>query len=129
MPIFKRKSPEIIDLTELQKKGTLQRSRRIAKINSEPLNSEEVVDLSLPKKIQEITSMPKESSPLGDFLSNLASANSSQESGIQAISSLSGQKSESNTAIQELKIKLDDLEYKLNSFLSRLSKIEEKLGK
>ena len=34
MRIFKKRGPELIDLTQLQKKGTLQRSQKIAKDNS-----------------------------------------------------------------------------------------------
>ncbi|MDO8508087.1 MAG: hypothetical protein Q7S27_00215 [Nanoarchaeota archaeon] len=149
MPIFKKRSPELIDLSALQKKGTLQRSQKIAKSHSKsPLNQDDVIDLTMfNKSSQDSISMPQleptgsspsdspfssPSSPLGDFLSNLASVNAVSETSIPQSSSLSSsqvQSKESIHEVQALKNKLEDIEFKLDTFITRLQKLEEKLGK
>src|SRR3989344_4922803 len=141
MPIFKKRGPELIDLTQLQKKGTLQRSQKIAKDNSKNLSaSEDIIDLTIKKSeisIPTIQPSPSQEMPnLGDFLSNLASSNSQSETSIpsaflkSAISTHSlNLGKESSLDIQSLKIKLEDIEFKLDNFISRLNKIEEKIEK
>ncbi len=116
MTIFKKRGPEVIDLTELQKKGTLQRSQKIAKINTRTLQSSDVVDLTsvLPRQISHETS----SSPLGDFLSNPTEQTIKTSQSISSIADTNA-----------FKIKLEDLEFKLDNLISRLQKIEEKLEK
>ncbi len=136
MPIFKKRVPELIDITELQKKGTFQRSQRIAKNNSDlDNNAQDVVDLTIKRPLTESSSVStNESSALGDFLSNLASVNSNSSSPtIEPTATITSTKStdflsDSSSHINALKIKLEDLEFKLDTFLNRLQKIEEKLG-
>src|SRR3989344_578881 len=73
MGLFKKSGPDIVDLTKLRDKGTLQRSRAIAKQNEQELkNSNDVIDLS-----NSNNSMNSESSGLG-FLSGLAGAEGSE---------------------------------------------------
>lgn len=143
MPIFKKKSPELIDLTELQKKGTLQRSQRLEKINSSPIKNNDFVDISaISRKPSQITTVqtPVQSStdstasPLTDFLSSLASANSQSDSSIPQAPVTQESKTQINpslnsTDLSSLKIKLEDIEFKLDNFITRLQKLEEKLEK
>lgn len=144
MSIFKKRGPELIDLTQLQKKGTLQRSQRIAKNNKDSDNTQDVVDLTIKKSETALNSLEPSpqpyaeipSSAMGDFLSNLASLNSSKDTSIPSASLSSAISKhplnpgkETSLDIQSLKIKLDDIEFKLDNFISRLNKIEEKLGK
>ncbi len=143
MPIFKKKSPELIDLTELQKKGTLQRSQRLEKINSSPIKNNDFVDISvISRKPSQITtvqtpvqnSTDSAASPLTDFLSSLASANSQSESSIPQAPITQEPKTQisqslNSTDLSSLKIKLEDIEFKLDNFITRLQKLEEKLEK
>ena len=135
MPIFKKRSPELVDLTELRRKGILQRSEIIANENKEFNKNEDIVDLTVRRQSMITPSIVQQQSPpsgempnLGDFLSNLAQSNSSQESGIQT-SPLSSAMLNREGKIDEIKVKLDDLEFKLNNFINRLERVEEKLGK
>lgn len=125
MSFFKKRGPDIIDLTKLRDKGTLQRSRAIAKQNEQELkNSDEVVDLTNFKNSSHSgsSSGSSSSSVSGgfDFLSGLAGAgdSSAKESNI----SVRGDN------VNELKNKIDDLEYKLDRLIERLEKIEGKFG-
>ncbi len=104
MGIFKKKSPEVLDLTELQRKGILERSNELAKMEKWTAN-EKVVDLTS-------SSLNKGSETSFDLLNNLASAASSNE----------------GAAHGELKNKIEDIEYKLEKLIERLEHIENKLN-
>ena len=105
MGFFKKKGdPSVIDLTDMQKRGLLS-------VPTPEKNDEGVVDFSSSQPTQP-------SSSAGDFLSNLADIGKSTEN-IQPspgpiISSLrtARQKSLSYARIHELKLKLDDNDYK-----------------
>ncbi len=105
MGLFRKKARDV-DLTKLEKIGVLKKSREIAlndlKID---VNKDKVVDLS---------SNASSESALG-FLSNLAGAGEEIK------------RPNSEGDMQSLKVKIDDLEYKLDRFIERLSKIEDKL--
>lgn len=110
----KKRGPDVVDLTKLEKKGILQRSKEIAERNKE-INSSEFVDL---RSNISRSNGAANSSPFA-FLDNLASAGSNVNL-------------EGNTEIKnfhELKIKMEDIEYKIEKFIERLEKIEERLGK
>ena len=66
--MFKQKRPETLDLTELQRKGILQRSRKIAQANAESPRSSEVIDLTK-KSIAPQENQTNPQSPF-DFLQN-----------------------------------------------------------
>ncbi len=128
MALFRKRVPELIDLTELRRKGILQRSESLAENNSKEILSDEVLDLSSfqPKQEQQKVQSSEVSSVLGDFLSGLASANSAEETSIPTpdISSLKNGSNE----VKGLKIKIEDLEFKFDNLVSRLAKLEEKIG-
>lgn len=127
MALFKKKdkSIEIIDLTELQRKGILQKSQQIEK-NNEAINSKEgYVDLSnlalTQSHAESISTQPKEiESP--EFLSSLANIGANEDS-----AQITNQ-AESSKELNQLKLKMEDLEYKLDSFIERLTRLEEKLN-
>ncbi len=106
MGLFKRRKQGVIDLTKLEKRGILQKSREIAIRNDrENTNANKIVDLS-----------DNSDNDLG-FLNSLASAGAG--AGEDRMKSLD--------SLRHLKIKIEDIEYKLNRFIERLDKIEEKL--
>lgn len=116
MGMFKKRG-QIIDLTKLQEKGILQRSKAIAKENSLEAKND-VVDLS--SMISKNQSETSNSNSSGfDFLS-LANAGSGSNS--------TGNIADSNLDMQGLRNKIEDIEYKMEKFIERISKIEEKLS-
>lgn len=123
MKLFKKKGPEIIDLTELSKKGILQRSRAIANQESTfSTNEDKVLDLtSRPSSSPSPSVSQSASDSPFSLLSSLASA-ATTESSAPVISSLQ------SSDFQSLKIKVEDLEYKLDRFMEKILKIEEKLS-
>ncbi len=112
MGLFRRKKQSVVDLTKLQKRGILQKSREIAvRDKRENANSNKIIDLS----------NNSDNEGLG-FLNNLAGA------GADAGSEADRSKKHFDS-LQHLKVKIDDIEYKLDKFIERLDKIEEKLEK
>ena len=105
MGLFRKKGQEVLDLTELRDRGILQRSREIAdreKIHS--VNENKVIDLGDAPSVK--------NNDFG-FLDNLASAGINNER-------------TRGEGIEHLKIKIEDIEYKLERLIERLEKIEEK---
>jgi len=105
MPLFKKKSVDVIDLTRLQKQGILKTND--AEDNYPEYNTETITP---------------ESNPLG-FLDNLANSNPTQ-----TFSTETEEPKQEPPELNNLGIKLEDLEYKLERFLERLEKIENKIG-
>jgi len=117
MSLFKKKEPEVIDLIELNKKGTLQRSRAIAQErNAFSANEDKIIDLTSPSSS---ISTSSSDSPFS-LLSSLAAAASDSPAYSSTSSSLS------SSDFQSIKIKIEDIEYKLDRFIERLAKLEEK---
>jgi len=119
MPLFKKRSPNTIDLTKLQKRGILQRSEKIAR--SQSSTSEEAIDLTPQTKKESLNSTLQSENSLNPFelLQNLANTpQTPKESFFQQQPPLD---------LSHIKIKIEDLEYKIDKFLERLQKIEEKL--
>lgn len=118
MGLFK-KSGQVIDLTKLQKKGILQRSREIASINNkENLNSGEVIDLRSLATNESVKNNGSDNSL--EYLGSLAGF------GTQNLSNGSSNTLETKE-FEHLKIKVEDLEYKLDRLIERLDKIESKI--
>ncbi len=122
MGLRRKSTIDVIDLTKLQESGILQKSLEIASMNErESLKSNEVIDFG------RITS--KENSTTGNnnmfgFLDNLAGVNSNNGmSNLKDNSNLGD-----NKLMDNLKIKIDDLEYKLERLMERLARIEEKFS-
>jgi hypothetical protein len=124
---FKKKAPDVVDLTKLRDSGVLDRSLKVAKQNDiGSTHDGEVVDLSISSsESSSITSSGGGGGGDFGFLSGLAGAGSGESS-----ESITGNLREArvkNVAGQELKLKIEDIEYKLDRFIERLEKIEKKL--
>jgi hypothetical protein len=131
---FKKKR-EIVDLTDMQKRGLLPEN---ASSNSEiSMDEEGVVDFSSNSSSVGTGASSEDTSGFG-FLSGLAGAGNVEESSSVAnVSSTEdvgrytqrlrkARASASN--LDHLQTKIEDVEYKLDRFLERLEKIEDKLG-
>ena len=117
---FSRKNKEVIDLTKLRDSGVLQRSQEIARQNqSLNSNSKDVVDLS---------SFGSSGNSGNDFLDSLASVGIASNASESVVDKLKAARHSNIGAVNELKNKIEDIEYKLERFIERLKKIEEKLG-
>ena len=129
MSFFKRGEIETLDLTKDRNKRLLAESRKIfLKNNSESRRSQnnDFVDLgSLPIQRSSPVSSATSPPPGFDFLSSLANSSSGNNS--NSFSGGSENLHEKN--IQHLKVKIKDIEYKLERFLERLEKIENNLDK
>ena len=107
MGLFKKKS-EVVDLTKLEKLGILQKSRDIASKDAiENINSNKIVDLSE-------TNRASNNEGLG-FLNNLAGVGTSE-------------RRENSNDLENLKVKIEDIEYKLERLIEKLNKIEERFS-
>ena len=115
---FSRKNKEVIDLTKLRDSGVLQRSQEIARQN-QSLNSNDVVDLS---------SSGSSGNSGNDFLDSLASVGAASNASESVVDKLKAARHSNIGAVNELKNKIEDIEYKLERFIERLKKIEEKLS-
>ena len=111
MGLFKKRG-DVIDLTKLKKSGVLDRSLKVAKENEAGgVNEGRVIDLrnSLNSTIS------KNEDDFG-FLSGLAGAGDNTKND-----------RDESSAENEVKNKIEDLEYKLEKLIERLERIEERL--
>lgn len=134
MGFFKNEGLDYMDYTLLKKKGLL-------KIN-EPKN--DVIDYTKVQPSYATQVAPSHPSDFGSFFGSVdaspssnvsasledpfASLNSPSSPPPLPSSPLAPGNAQSDSHISALKIKLEDLEYKLEKLLERLSKIESKLG-
>lgn len=122
------KDGEYIDYTLLKKRGLLK--AREDELKSQ-VNEEGVLDLTSAYSIPSLSSSPSSvsssASPF-DMLSSLASANSSSSSSYPSNSypthSLSS--SSDSAEVNALKLKIEDLEYKLNALIDKIDKMNLK---
>lgn len=120
MGIFKKKSPEVLDLAELQKRGILERARAIEMSRE---------GRAAPISESSVNSNSANSSGLG-FLSSLAGAGGESNGSTGVVSSLRIARREHMTSdVGGLKNKIEDIEYKIERLIERLERIEEKMGK
>jgi len=95
---------DIVDLTDMQKRGIIKKTSQNTDVKNE------FVSLS-----PQAASQPAQSSPSPfDFLDNLASS--------------APQQSASNTDIQSLQNKIEDLEYKLERLVDKIVALESRLN-
>jgi hypothetical protein len=106
MGLFKEE--EVLDLTKLEKRGILKEARKMKESDA---NTEDYVDFSSKQESSNV------SNPLG-FLDSLASTGASNASTSTNVAS---------EDLQHLKVKFEDLEYKLDRFVERLAALEEKI--
>jgi len=116
----KKNNKEVIDFTELQRRGVI----REQSVKNEP----DVVDLSSISG----SSVNSESSsnPAGDFLSSLAGVGASEGAnfGSSVTDSLRDARARNvNPQINEIKIKVEDNEYKLKDLSEKILELERKL--
>ncbi|MEK6843900.1 MAG: hypothetical protein AABX83_00580 [Nanoarchaeota archaeon] len=124
MSLFRKRTETVVDLTVLQKSGTLQRARAIAKRdNAQTVASNEFIDLTNSSQSNSSASPISSASPNLDFLSSIAGAST-----IEPIRE-SENSENSNDNVHHLKNKIEDLEYKLERLIERLGKVEDKLLK
>ena len=117
MGILGKKGVETIDYTLLQKKGFIKKKEEQKTPYS--VDSQGMVDLTGNAAKTDSMSADSSSSPFG-FLDSLAGASSSN-------SSASHFDSNGGVEINAIRIKIDDLEYKLSNLLEKLALIESKL--
>ena len=118
----KRDNYDSIDFTELQKR----------KILKEKISSEGIIDMN--SSASSVNSSSGSDSNFG-FLSNLARAGSVKSNNLDMTKSPSisdslreaRRKSMIGTEINELRIKLEDNEYKLSNLVDKVRQLEEKL--
>ena len=117
MGIFKKKSSDVLDLTKWQETGLLQRSRAIAEADDPPVHESKTVDLTASSS----SSTSADNSSDFGFLDSLASVgntimpDSSDKKGYESA--------------EHLKVKIEDLEYKLERLKERIDKFEQNSGK
>ena len=125
------KKKDVIDLTELQRKGVLQRSQEVGKKMGEySKNENSVVDLSSFSRKQ--TNVENSGSETGfGFLGNLAGAGNTDTSSTGDYGSytekLKVARAGKLAEFNNMKVKIEDLEYKLERMIERLERIETRL--
>ncbi len=129
MGLLGKKGVETIDYTLLQKKGFIKKTERVKP--GFKVDSAGMIDLTSTanNSIPPVSTDNSNSNPFG-FLDSLAQSSSSTSDNLSS----SGYPSTSNiqsdgVEMNALKIKIDDLEYKLSQLLEKLSLVESKMGK
>ncbi len=134
MSWFKKKK-EIIDLTKLQERGILQRSKEIADRESRVQRHEgEVIDFTS-ENANQGNATDDSNSGFG-FLGSLANAGASNENSnsedrasvVDNLRAVRRTRFPETGHLSELKNKIEDIEYKLERLIERLERIEGKLG-
>ena len=124
--MFKKRGPDVVDLTQLQRKGTLQRSRALVREKEGSIN-QDVVDLGMMRGVvareEKQISRDNNVSSGFDFLSNFADIGKENSSNISKVSNTG-----ENLDVAGLKNKIEDIEYKLEKFIERINKIENQLS-
>ncbi len=141
-------SDEYIDYTLLKKKGILKLpEEKKLSVKTEGGFVDFTAFGSSENTPQPTTASAESPAPNFDFLSNMASAGVSNTQAAEtpvinpfagletfapstpatSVSQISG--SVDGKELNALKIKIDDLDYKINNFIEKMDKIEEKLGR
>lgn len=141
MGLFKKRGSDVLDLTHLQERGLLKRA-----VVEKP--ESDVLDLSQPnmgnnsagaaypdlgmlagasqnESIEQETSSP----PNFDFLGNLAQSSTDSSNVVSRSIEAVETNEEQIKKVEHLKVKIEDLEYKLDRFLERLESMEDKIDK
>lgn len=110
MGLFRKKKQDVIDFSLMQKKGFLRESKA---------NEREVIDFS--------GNSAKTDSGGFDFLSGLANAGGSSGTVTESLREARRKKIESSE-INELRLKLDDSDFKLKTLTERIKELERRLN-
>ena len=110
MGFFKKKNKqEIVDFSLMQKRGLL---------NREDIRQKETINLGISNNKTEV---------VDDFLSNLAGASSSSSGPITESLREARKRNNTNAEINELRLKLDDNDFKLKSLIERIKELERRI--
>jgi hypothetical protein len=139
MAIF-GKGDDYVDYTLLKKKGIL----KLPEEKKLPIKSEggfiDFTAFNTPETANANNLAQETATPNFDFLNNMAAAGASTPSSDNNVSPLANfdaiQPASSTSLLSQddkelnaLKIKIDDMDYKLDRFIERIDKLEEKLNK
>ena len=117
MGFFRKRKPDVVDFTSSSR-------RTVPKVsNSSKLNNG-VVDFS---STNSQTNKSISSSPDMNFLSNLAGAENSSSGSVTDSLRNARQKNQMSQELNEMKLKLEDNDYKLNSLVEKVKELEGKL--
>ena len=121
MGLFDEKE-DYVDYTLLKKKGILKLKQDEIKRNTKMTG--DFIDFTSFNNDNRVSSNPAENAPVNNnfsFLADMASAG--------ATSSTTSVSTTDDKELSALKIKIDDIEYKLDKFIERIDKLEENLNK
>ncbi len=119
MGLFRKESRDIIDFTMLQKRGILKKEAPLEPLSTPIDPKTGFIDLTVPSPSASPFSQTTPSQDLFGLLDTHASHGTSSSLSSPSLASESGE-------IQSLKIKIDDLEFKLERLLEKLSAMESK---
>ena len=120
MGLFRKKQGDILDITLLKKRGIIKKSE-IAPLSSSINPKTGFLDLTaLPSNTK--PPAPSASAPPSQDLFGFLDASASQEMSSQIAST----PPENSLEVQSLRVKIEDLEYKLERLLEKISAIESK---
>ena len=114
MGFFRKKKPDVIDFTSGSK-------RNIPEVRNSPADSE-VVDFS-----SSSSSSSSTSSSDVDFLGHLAGADTSSSGSVTDSLRTARQRNQMDKELSEMKLKLDDNDYKLNNIVQKVKELEMRL--
>lgn len=123
----KRKESDVIDFVELQKRGLIDAIKRQRSETRIPISAEGIVDFSSGSNSSSSSGSSSGSSGSASSFLNFLDSGSSGESEKSAVDFwgnpvASAKKSSDNSG--ELKIKIEELEYKLERAIERIEKLE-----
>ncbi len=124
MGVFKKKRNEIIDFSDMYKRGWIKAA------DNEFEGGEEIIDLT--KKPVSVPSNFTQTNSDMDFLTGFAQASTSNSDNNSVVDSLRIARRESGdhlrTEINELKIKLDDANFKIETLTGKIRELERKIN-
>ncbi len=125
-----RRNRDFIDFTELQKRGLIKKSKENLP-NNMKVNSDGTIEFIAPQESttnvvgNTSNSIANVSSPFG-FLDSFASAATNTQ-GEGKENNLSNLVNQSPCDLNQVKLKLDDFDFKLGKLMERIEKMESKL--
>ena len=115
MGFFRKRKLDVVDFTSSPR-------RAVPEARSRPEINSDVVDFS-----SSSSAVSSSSSPNIDFLSNLAEADNSSSGSVTDSLRNARQKNQVSKELNEMKLRLEDNDYKLNSIVQKVKELEMKL--
>ncbi len=126
MGVFKKKRNEIIDFSDMYKRGWIKAA------DNDYDDSPEIIDLTQPISNSAIKTNSVSKNDNFDFLTGFAQASASAPDNNSVVDSLRTARRESGdhlrTEMNELKIKLDDANYKIETLIAKIRELERKIN-